>query len=382
MSVLSKKLNVLDLFAGCGGLSYGFHKNGFNVVAANELEEQIGKTYKANYPETNVIIGNIVNEEIKQKIYDNFNEVPCDIVIGGPPCVAYSMSGNRDSRDERGMLFKDYISIVNTLKPKLFIMENVKGILTMKQDKDDMNPDEKELAEKYYKLEKKHIELLNIKKHKTSDEINKEIKTIKSEMNKIDTNKFRILVPEKIADKFEKMGYTVKKKLLNSANFGVPQKRERVIFIGMRKDIECEIEFPKETHTKETHVSVFDAIDDLKNLPENKELSHIFTKHSDAFIERLKNTKNGESPQKKYSEAYFRVFKDKPSNTVKENHGGVFVHYEQHRVMTPRELARLQSFPDTFKFLGTKSCILKQIGNAVPCGLSEALAKQVKKMLV
>jgi DNA (cytosine-5)-methyltransferase 1 len=175
---------------------------------------------------------------------------------------------------------------------------------------------------------------------------------------------------------------------LNSANYGVPQKRERVIFVGVINDITEKFEYPLSTHNKEgidgklKWISVKEAIDDLKDLPEDFEnLQQIYTKHTPKFIQKIENTEIGSSVLKKYSESFYRCYPDRPSNTVKENHGGVFVHYEKNRVMTPRELARLQSFPDDFVFKGTKSSMLIQLGNAVPCGLSNAIAKQVKKLL-
>ena len=131
-------MNCLELFAGCGGLSYGFHKNGFDIVAANELEEKIAATYKHNFPDSNVIVGDITKKEIKNEIYDCFKNKNCDVILGGPPCVAYSMSGHRNSRDPRGQLFKDYVELVKKLRPKAFVMENVKGILTIKHDKPEL----------------------------------------------------------------------------------------------------------------------------------------------------------------------------------------------------------------------------------------------------
>jgi len=142
-------MNCLELFAGCGGLGYGFHKEGFNIVCANELEASIGETYKHNFPDTNVVIGDITKKDVKKQIYDSFKDKQCNIVIGGPPCVAYSMSGHRNSRDPRGQLFNDYVAIVKKLKPDVFVMENVKGILTILHDKPVLNSEEKELADKY-----------------------------------------------------------------------------------------------------------------------------------------------------------------------------------------------------------------------------------------
>ena len=393
-------MNCFELFAGCGGLGYGFHKESFNIVVANELEENIAVTYKFNFPDTNVIVGDVTQKSIKEKIYKAFTNTRCDVILGGPPCVAYSMSGHRNSRDPRGQLFKDYVEFVKELKPKVFVMENVKGILTILHDKPNLTPEEKSLADEYYVLEEEKLKLasekkqLTVKKKKKTSipvirnkrlikEVNSKIKKMKN-----DIPKFRMKVTDIITETFQKMGYNVQMKLLNSANYGVPQKRERVIFVGVINDITEKFEYPVETHNKDGSdgklkwISVKEAIGDLKDLPEDFEnLQQIYTKHTPKFIEKIKNTEIGSSVLKKYSEAFYRCYPDRPSNTVKENHGGVFVHYEKNRVMTPRELARLQSFPDEFVFKGTKSSMLIQLGNAVPCGLSNAIAKQVKKLL-
>ena len=393
-------MNCFELFAGCGGLGHGFHKENFNIVVANELEENIAVTYKHNFPDTNVIVGDVTQKSIKEKIYKAFENKDCDVILGGPPCVAYSMSGHRNSRDPRGQLFKDYVEFVKVLKPKVFVMENVKGILTILHDKPNLIPEEKKLADEYYVLEEEKLKLSAEKKHlsvkkkkKTSIPVvrNKRlIKEVNSKIKKLknDIPKFRMKVTDIITTTFENMGYNVQMKLLNSANYGVPQKRERVIFVGVINDITEKFEYPLSTHNKEgtdgklKWISVKEAIDDLKDLPEDFEnLQQIYTKHTTKFIKKIENTEIGSSVLKKYSEAFYRSYPDRPSNTVKENHGGVFVHYEKNRVMTPRELARLQSFPDDFVFKGTKSSMLIQLGNAVPCGLSNAIAKQVKKLL-
>ena len=392
-------MNCFELFAGCGGLGKGFHEEGFNIVVANELEENIAVTYKYNFKDTNVIVGDITKKEIKDKVKKNFKNKHCDVILGGPPCVAYSMSGHRNSRDPRGQLFKDYVEFVKELRPKVFVMENVKGILTILHDKPKLNSEEKKLADEYYVLEEEKLKLeaekkqLSFRKAK-SDSIpvgrnKKAIKEVKSKIKKMkkDIPKFRMKVTDIIINTMKDLGYNVQMKLLNSANYGVPQKRERVIFVGVRNDITEKFEYPIETHNKDgtdgklKWVSVKEAIDDLKDAPENAEIQQIYTKHTPKFIEKIKNTKVGTSVLKKYSESFYRCYPDRPSNTVKENHGGVFVHYEKDRVMTPRELARLQSFPKDFIFKGTKSSMLIQLGNAVPYLLSKAIAKQVKKLL-
>ena len=392
-------MNCFELFAGCGGLGYGFHNEGFNIVAANELCEKIASTYKYNFPNTNVIVGDITQKDIKQQVYKKFENIDCDVILGGPPCVAYSMSGHRNSRDPRGQLFKDYVEFVKNLKPKVFVMENVKGILTILHDKAKLNNEEKKLADQYYALEEEKLKLgaikkqLSVQKKKPTSipvvrnkRLLKEVKDKIKKMKK-DIPKFRMNVTDIIINTLKDLGYNVQMKLLNSANYGVPQKRERVIFIGVRNDITKKFEYPIPTHNKDgtdgklKWVSVKEAIDDLKDIDENEGIQQIYTKHSDKFIEKIKNTAIGSAVTKRYSEAFYRCYPDRPSNTVKENHGGVFVHYEKNRVMTPRELARLQSFPDNFIFQGTKSSILIQLGNAVPCGLASAIAKQVKKII-
>ncbi len=393
-------MNCFELFAGCGGLGYGFHKEGFNIVVANELEDNIAVTYKHNFPETNVIVGDITKKDIKSKVYTNFEKKDCDVILGGPPCVAYSMSGHRNSRDPRGQLFKDYVEFVEKLKPKVFVMENVKGILTILHDKPKLNAEEKKLADEYYALEEEKLKLEAIKKQLSvknkkpnsipvvrNKRLMKEVKAKIKNMKK-DIQKFRMNVTDIIINTMKDLGYNVQMKLLNSANYGVPQKRERVIFVGVRNDINKKFQYPVETHNKDgtdgklKWISVREAIDDLKDLPEDADkLQQIYTQHRQPFIEKIKNTEIGTSVLKKYSEAFYRCYPDRPSNTVKENHGGVFVHYEKNRVMTPRELARLQSFPDDFVFKGTKSSMLIQLGNAVPCGLANAIAKEVKKIL-
>ena len=392
------QLNCLELFAGCGGLGYGFHKEGFNIVACNEYDSQIAETYKANYPNTNVIVGDITIQEVKERAYESFKDKQCDIILGAPPCVAYSMSGHRNSRDPRGQLFKEYVDVVKHMKPKAFVMENVKGILTMLHDKPHLTDEEKQLADNYYSLEEEKLELLAKKKWlslkgETCDEVetNKEsLKNVNAKLKQIDKYilTFRMKVTDIIKETFQELGYRVEMKLLNAANYGVPQKRERVIFIGVMDTITKPITYPEETHNKDgiagkqKWVSVREAIDDLKeNVEDVAGLQHIYTTHCPSFIEKIKNTPNGKSVNPKYTEAFFRCEPDGPSNTVKENHGGVFIHYEKNRVMTPRELARLQSFPDDFKFKGSKSNILVQLGNAVPCGLSHAIAKEVKRLL-
>jgi len=394
------KYNVLDLFAGCGGFSKGFEMAGFNVIAANDNWEPCANTYIRNHPNTKFFLGDIKEKKVKDEILSFFSDKKCDVIIGGPPCQAYSTAGLRDPDDPRGKLFEDYVDIVKKLSPRIFVMENVKGILTMNHERDDLDDDEREKLSNLRKLEKElaHLVLLrkksknNPERFKFTDEDEKMIHQLrnKTRLLKKSLVHTREKVTDKIQKKFKEIGYNVKFKLLNSANYGVPQKRQRVFFIGTKTQVD--IKHPKPTHSEHGQkslnnasllpwVTVRNAIDDLKDNEEDIGFNHILTSHNDEFLGKIKNTEIGKSVFGGYSDAFFRNSPDKPSRTVKENHGGVLVHYEKNRVMTPRELARLQSFPDDFIFEGSKSKILVQIGNAVPPLMAKAIAEEIKKGL-
>jgi len=390
----NKKYNVLDLFAGCGGLSKGFEQAGFNIAGANEFWAPAGETYVQNHEGTIFVPGDVTLDETKEQIYDIFKNQECDVLTGGPPCQGYSTAGLRDPDDPRGRLFEDYVEIVGKLQPKIFVMENVKGILTMEHDREDLNEEETKDFESYKQLEKERAELVllrkksknNPEKFKWGDYEMRRLDQVRKDLRlqMKDTIQFRELITDQIVRRFKKIGYNVKFKLLTASDFGVPQKRQRVIFIGTKFPIE--IKHPEPTHSKDgidlpSWNTVRNTIDDLSDKPEDLSFNHIITTHSPEFIEKIKNTKIGSSVFGGYADAFFRNQPDEPSRTVKENHGGVLVHYKNNRVMTPRELARLQSFPDDFIFASSKSNILKQIGNAVPVGLANAIGGAVLDML-
>jgi DNA (cytosine-5)-methyltransferase 1 len=386
---------VLDLFAGCGGLSKGFELAGFNIVAGNDILDHAGETYKRNHPNTKFFLGDITNEEMKKQIISYMKEKGCDVIIGGPPCQAYSMAGLRDPNDPRGRLFEEYVEIVKELQPKVFVMENVKGILTINHDRDNLTDEEKRKLEELRNAEKERADLLllrkqhknNPEKYKYTEADEKRLEEIKDEVKRLKNHlgDFQEKVTDKIIKRFNNLGYDVKFKLLNSANYGVPQKRERVIFIGKKKN--GKITHPEPTHSENGEnglkkwVSVKEAIGDLEDKKEDINFNHIMTSHNEEFTEKINNTPIGKSVFGNYSDAFFKAYPDQPSRTVKENHGGVFVHYNHNRVMTPRELARLQSFPDDFIFEGSKSKQLVQIGNAVPVGLAKAIAEHIKELI-
>lgn len=311
---------IIDLFAGCGGLTYGFWKNNFNIVETIEHWKPALDTYNFNFNK-NETVKDITDPDVISNIEASFKD-KIDIVIGGFPCQGYSMAGKRDPNDERNQLYKHTIDVIAKVRPKLFVLENVKGILSFKE----------------------------------SD---------------------GVLVIDKIINKLSKIGYYSKYILLDASNFGVAQKRERVIFIGSKKSNKSSVDrvINMLSNVKNKIRTVYDAIYDLKNRDEDKNFNHIFTNHTQQMLKKIENTPQGKSVMNGYSDAFRRQYYDKPSTTVKENHGGVHIHPELNRVMTPRELARLQSFPDEFIFSSTKSNILKQIGNAVPPKLSEEIVK-------
>ena len=390
----------LDLFAGCGGLSTGFEMAGFRVVAANEYWEPAQESYKVNHPSTIFVPGDITKESTRQNIIESFDDAGCDVILGGPPCQAYSIAGLRDPDDPRGKLFTNYVDLVDALRPKIFVMENVKGILTMCYDREDLTPVEKSYLEDYRQLEKAESELCllrkksgnNPDKYKFGANERSRLKRIRKEKRnrKKEVKELREPVTHKIARSFEEIGYRIEYQVLNASHFGVAQDRDRVFFIGTRYPIA--IRFPEPTHgdAQQTRfcetsllplVTVEEMIDDLKDAPEDVEFSQIYTSHSPEFREKIRKTAIGENVYGGYSDSFYRNPPDRPSRTVKENHGGVFVHYSRDRVMTPRELARLQSFPDSYIFKGSKSSILVQIGNAVPPLLGKAVGLAVIDML-
>lgn len=394
-----RKLRVLDLFAGCGGLSKGFElTGGFEIVAANEIWEPAQKTYERNHPEVLLVKGDITEESIKRKLLESFAGTKCDVIVGGPPCQAYSHAGARDPDDPRGKLFEDYVALVDRLRPTVFVMENVKGILTMEHERDELNATEQRILDEITDLETKRRELLLLRKRSKNnperfpfgptDE--KRLELIKGQLGK--KKRSGSIAREKVTDiilrRFRDIGYRVEFRLLNAANYGVPQKRERVIFIGVRDT--REIRFPEPTHISDARerdlfakpwATVRDAISDLRAVRDDVEWNHIRTVHSPEFIDKIQRTPVGKSVFGGYSDSFYKNPPDEPSRTVKENHGGVLVHYEEDRVMTPRELARLQSFGDDFIFEGSKSQILVQIGNAVPPLLGRAIGGAIKEML-
>lgn len=319
-----KKIKLIDLFSGAGGLTLGFVENNFEILETIEIWKPALDTYNYNF-NTSATPKDITDDRLRENIAKIWKN-KTDLIIGGFPCQGYSIAGKRNPNDPRNKLYKFTIDMINKIKPKVFVLENVKGLLSFK-DKDG------------------------------------------------------VLIINKIKKELEKINYFSDWVLLDSSNFGVPQKRERVIFIGSIFENKDKVEkcIDRLKGHKSKKITVYDAISDLEDKEEDFNFNHIFTRHNKEMIKKIKNTKSGDSVMKNFSDAFRRLYYDKQSPTVKENHGGVHVHPIKNRVLTPRELARLQSFPDWFLFKSNKSNILKQIGNAVPPKLSYEIARIVRK---
>lgn len=372
---MDKKIKALDLFAGAGGFSYGIEQSGIEVIAAIEFDKKIAKTYKENHPNTILVNDDIRNIAATKEDFDRINKNSIsidsffgnngvDLIFGGPPCQGFSMSGKRIRKeknflsDERNYLFLEFIRMVEKLNPKVFIIENVPGILNYNEGK----------------------------------------------------------IKKEIYDRFGELGYDISSKVLSSEEFGVPQKRKRAIFIGNRLGLDSSTLFPSKEVKIHDSVTVWEAIGDLPSLSsgEGEEISeyknpamseyqklmrntengklfnHIASIHKEKTIEILKMIKPGESmknlPEKfrtksVHSGAYGRMIKNAPSYTLTTRINtpsvGRITHPVDDRTITPREAARIQSFPDSYRFIGDITTIGMQIGNSVPPLLAKAIGDSI-----
>lgn len=352
------KYNIIDLFAGVGGLSYGFSKlPEFNIIAANEIEKDIAIAYTLNHPDVKMLNCDI-NDLTKDKLEKVLGEEKIDIIVGGPPCQSYSTLGKRQM-DDRANLFMQYKRILQILCPKAFIFENVVGILSMDSGK----------------------------------------------------------LFTQVQAEFGELGYSLRWKVLNAVDYGVPQFRERVILVGFKGD--NNFEFPSPTHGLglKPYVTLRKALGDLPILKSGESSneylfeadndflhfvrsnSNILTEHNaprngEHLIRIMQALKDGQSkddlpedirPKSGYGNTYAKLWWDRPSTTITRNFAcpssSRCIHPRDSRAMTIREGARLQSFPDIYKFYGSDGMKRLEIGNAVPPLLSVAIAKQMLKAL-
>lgn len=325
------KPKAIDLFCGCGGFSEGFKRAGYEVVFANDKWMPAFRTYSSNHPKITISekpIEELTSEEIMRST--GLRKGETDIIIGGPPCQGFSIAGSRNPNDERNMLWKDFFRIVNGLLPKAIVMENVKGIT----------------------------------------HLNKGMGT--STINLI-------------RKAFEDRGYKFTWELLDMADYGVPQHRLRVIMIANRLGVDNGGLFPAKSHGSgmKPYATVGGTIMDLDGVddPEDK-MNHKPMDHSYRMILRFKKVPEGKRMLRNHFKfVYERLSRREPSITLVPGHSAFPLHPIRHRSITVREAARLQTFPDTYRFFGSKVDQGLMVGNAVPPLFAEKLAKTIIKRL-
>ena len=316
----------IDLFSGAGGLSCGLVMAGFTPVASVEIMPEAVETYKYNFINKKgfnekVETRDIRTQEVKEELYKTIGNQHIDLIVGGFPCQGFSMAGNRVVSDPRNSLYLEMLEIVKKVQPDYVVMENVEGLRSMLDGK----------------------------------------------------------VETQIINDYKEIGYEINVTTLNAADYGVAQQRRRVIFIGNR--IGNTNYYPKPLYEPNNYKTLGSAIYKYMNIDEDKSINHVFTKHTEDMKKRLANVPEGSSLFKNYSDSWKKSPWDKPSCTIKENHGAVNIHPKLPRVLTAREIAAIQSFPDDFIFQGAKKWQLVQIGNAVPPLLGKAIGLSVEKGL-
>jgi DNA (cytosine-5)-methyltransferase 1 len=349
-----KKYKAISLFSGCGGLSLGFSWAGFEIKGFVEIDPDLRKIYASNFPDAKEIgadITNISDEQIKSA-RNRTGDI--DIIVGGPPCQGFSLSGKRNVNDPRNTLFLHYLRFVEIYRPKIAVMENVRLLTSMKSA----------------------------------------------------TGNF---VKDDIRIEFKKRGYSVGIFEANAKDYGVPQHRERVFFIAIRDDIGEIPSFPTVSHGDGSRQDLFntttpclsfaDACSDLPYL-ESGETSHdplhFAVDHPHHVIDWLWDVPEGVSahdnedlskrPPSGYNTTYKRQVWNEPGATIQTTFGMISgcrnVHPISTRSLTVREAARLQSFPDKYNFIGTLGTIRTGIGNAVPPLLAFALASHLSSKVL
>ena len=341
----SNPYTVVDLFCGAGGASYGFESAGFNVVLGIDHLIPALDTFREN---SSTILGDIEKVDA-DLVYEAIDNTPVKVLIGGVPCQGFSLNNRKRREDDpRNQLFYEFVRFIKILKPEMIMLENVSGMRSMK-----------------------------------NGEV---VETIKSE----------IIAAGKEVGK----DYNVNYKMLNAADYGVPQLRNRLIFLGATSDYD--VDFPEPKFSEKNYRTVRDAIGDLPSL-KPKEINKKYPvapfsdfqklmrkdskvlynnqapNHSKATVDRIKNTVPGEPMYSRYKQR-IRLSWDNPSPT--QVCGGIrpqfqFGHPEDDRGLTIRERARIQSFPDTFKFKGGTVQERIQTGNAVPPLLAQAIAEEL-----
>lgn len=338
---MKNNFTFIDLFSGAGGLLRGFMNQGFKPEFSLEVWQPALETHHLNYPDVPVWdcdIRTVKDEKLlpyKRKV---------DLIVGGPPCQGFSTIGKRLVKDPRNELVFEFIRFVKVIQPKMFLMENVRGLLSADNGK----------------------------------------------------------IKEAIEAEYKAIGYKITSKVLCATNYGVPQKRYRLFFMGVREDLPQTPEFPEPYIIDSSEfANVGDAIMDLVG-KENNFPNHIPMKHNSIVTERIKCIPEGggipenglpekvakgsrsdflDHSIKNFSHVFKRLSRLKPATTMVPGHNAFPLHPTEHRSLTVREAARIQTFPDDVIFCGSRQNQCIQVGNAVPVKLAEAIAKQIKQKL-
>lgn len=342
---------AIALFSGCGGLSLGFAAEGFNLVGHVEIEDSANQIYENNFKGSKLLGNDIceISDEQMKNWTNTYGDI--DVIIGGPPCQGFSLAGKRDSYDIRNQLYTYYVHMVSVIRPKIFVMENVRLLTSMK------TPDGK-------------------------------------------------LFIDCIVASFSEVGYHITKREIDSSDYGVPQSRERVILVGVRDDMVNQFSFPAGEYVNDQQSNLLfeskhkltfrDATFDLKALEsgeKSSDLLHWSIVHPEHVIKWLKDVPEGYSahenanpelrPPSGFNTTYKRIVWDEPCSTISTNFSMISgcrnVHPTSTRSLTIREATRAQSFPDEFVFTGKWGDIRKAIGNAVPPLLAAVIAKEIHK---
>ena len=350
----SNNLTVVDLFSGCGGLSLGFQRAGFCVSAGVDNDRVALKTYAANL-QTNVLNADLSGSEWLATLEGLTGLIEIDVLIGGPPCQGYSLTGTREANDPRNGLYEAMFKAIRYFHPRFVLIENVRGMLSLYGGR----------------------------------------------------------AVEDVLMRLRDLQYEVDYRVLNSADFGVPQVRERLFILASTQGYAARL--PNPFVRQDKHLACKEAISDLppliddlgddvvpyQSISENEFqefmrsesnylYNHVATDHRNFVKDTIalvpdggnfKNLPPGWGESRKFNEAWTRYNSKLPSRTIDTGHRNHF-HYKWNRVPTVRENARLQTFPDNFRFYGTKTQQNKQVGNAVPVLLAQAIASKILEELM
>jgi DNA (cytosine-5)-methyltransferase 1 len=349
---LSKQRLLVDLFSGCGGLSHGFEQAGFECVVGVDIDAPALKTFAHNHPHATPMQLDLSEPQSIDAIVEELNGRQIEVIVAGPPCQGFSLTGTRNENDKRNKLFYSVFQLAERINPKYIVIENVPGIANLYEGR----------------------------------------------------------ARTAILAEFARLGYSNSEKLMYAPDYGIPQIRKRMFFVGVRNGER--FAFPEATHKPENYVTCEQAIGDLPTLEHElgKEVSdyiiepqseyqllmrknatrlfnHVGTRHTELVVSVIRQVPEGGNHKdlppgvgdsRKFNEAWTRYHSKKPSKTIDTGHRNHF-HYKWDRVPSARENARLQSFPDDFQFVGPKTQQYKQIGNAVPPLLGLAIGNQILK---